>query len=566
MPNKDNASIGSACAGQESLSQPIIPSLPSTPAMLLLFSCLNQVGAFVPLIVLRGIYVEMYEQLGLDESTSATTAFESALLELRQRGKLRCDEIRRPHREQPDVFLRTPQVLAQELESFSPQPNFDRTMCLRICVRRVIDLVTNSHIVPEYDPTWIGKIVDGCSEISEPSIILEFAEVLLNRNGPFRRYAPPEKLGLFARLAFSTVSAATDKDRKIYFGLVWGESLFRLGHLDESESVFRKCESLTPPAARALQVLRALGQIEHRRGRYLEALLLYSDACGHVHDAPKEYVATLHHHIAKSLFRLGRYDEAERRLKEEIEIRIESGQGVAVLRARHELARIAQARGQFHEAKKEYLLILDGFIAEGDPRLLPAPLYQLALLHLERREIEEARRYHKQLSEVVDSSDDMLWKTLSTLALAMIEFECGGHAPAIEKFRTVLRASNTLRLRQVQEDVSDWVRKQIVRSSSSVSDGTRAANLGLLALAVNEHLSPDKAEKASRYSRQPDRIQSIAVEFRSNSKLRTMRWTHGQWSCDCQYYQDKHICSHLVALALMDLSTWSPLIAGSESK
>ncbi len=59
-----------------------------------------------------------------------------------------------------------------------------------------------------------------------------------------------------------------------------------------------------------------------------------------------------------------------------------------------------------------------------------------------------------------------------------------------------------------------------------------------------------KIEKAKRYAEQRDRMRFITFEvaFSGDNSNHTVRQDHGVWSCTCNFFQTRGVCSHTMAL------------------
>ena len=62
-----------------------------------------------------------------------------------------------------------------------------------------------------------------------------------------------------------------------------------------------------------------------------------------------------------------------------------------------------------------------------------------------------------------------------------------------------------------------------------------------------------KIQKARLYAQEPDRVrfQSFAVTFRGNHSEHRVSYDQGKWSCQCEFFQQRGICSHTMALERM---------------
>jgi hypothetical protein len=59
-----------------------------------------------------------------------------------------------------------------------------------------------------------------------------------------------------------------------------------------------------------------------------------------------------------------------------------------------------------------------------------------------------------------------------------------------------------------------------------------------------------KIEKAKRYAEERDRIRfdQLTVTFDGDNNPHTVKLEEGRWSCDCDFFQTRAICSHTMAL------------------
>lgn len=59
-----------------------------------------------------------------------------------------------------------------------------------------------------------------------------------------------------------------------------------------------------------------------------------------------------------------------------------------------------------------------------------------------------------------------------------------------------------------------------------------------------------KIEKAKRYAAQRDRIQflSFEVAFSGENSKHVVKYADNTWSCDCNFFQTRGVCSHTMAL------------------
>ncbi len=59
-----------------------------------------------------------------------------------------------------------------------------------------------------------------------------------------------------------------------------------------------------------------------------------------------------------------------------------------------------------------------------------------------------------------------------------------------------------------------------------------------------------KIDKAKRYAEQRDRMQFITfqVAFQGENSQHSITFDRGTWSCTCNFFQSRGVCSHSMAL------------------
>ena len=59
-----------------------------------------------------------------------------------------------------------------------------------------------------------------------------------------------------------------------------------------------------------------------------------------------------------------------------------------------------------------------------------------------------------------------------------------------------------------------------------------------------------KIMKASEYAREPDRVrfESFTVTFRGKHDSHTVTYDHGKWHCTCDFFAQRGVCSHTMAM------------------
>jgi hypothetical protein len=59
-----------------------------------------------------------------------------------------------------------------------------------------------------------------------------------------------------------------------------------------------------------------------------------------------------------------------------------------------------------------------------------------------------------------------------------------------------------------------------------------------------------KVQKAREYATERDRMQidHLQVRFRGDNSDHEVAIADGSWACNCDFFQDWHVCSHTMAL------------------
>lgn len=59
-----------------------------------------------------------------------------------------------------------------------------------------------------------------------------------------------------------------------------------------------------------------------------------------------------------------------------------------------------------------------------------------------------------------------------------------------------------------------------------------------------------KIEKARRYAQETDRVHfnAFEVEFRGDHDRYTITYRDGEWSCECNFFATRGVCSHTMAM------------------
>lgn len=59
-----------------------------------------------------------------------------------------------------------------------------------------------------------------------------------------------------------------------------------------------------------------------------------------------------------------------------------------------------------------------------------------------------------------------------------------------------------------------------------------------------------KIQKSIEYAKEPDRVQitALTATFRGNHDTYQLTFTDGQWTCECNFFQQRGVCSHTMAI------------------
>ena len=69
-----------------------------------------------------------------------------------------------------------------------------------------------------------------------------------------------------------------------------------------------------------------------------------------------------------------------------------------------------------------------------------------------------------------------------------------------------------------------------------------------------------KIEKAMLYSHEPERItfEKFRVTFEGDHKERQISYNQGEWHCDCAFFANRGVCSHVMTLERVLVGTITP--------
>ena len=59
-----------------------------------------------------------------------------------------------------------------------------------------------------------------------------------------------------------------------------------------------------------------------------------------------------------------------------------------------------------------------------------------------------------------------------------------------------------------------------------------------------------KIEKAKRYAEEPERVtlSEFVADFRGEHSDYAVKYKNGEWHCTCQFFSQRGLCSHTMAL------------------
>ncbi len=59
-----------------------------------------------------------------------------------------------------------------------------------------------------------------------------------------------------------------------------------------------------------------------------------------------------------------------------------------------------------------------------------------------------------------------------------------------------------------------------------------------------------KIEKAMRYADEPDRINFVEfkLSFNGDHKPHAVTYDRGKWTCDCEFFNTRGVCSHVMTM------------------
>ncbi len=69
-----------------------------------------------------------------------------------------------------------------------------------------------------------------------------------------------------------------------------------------------------------------------------------------------------------------------------------------------------------------------------------------------------------------------------------------------------------------------------------------------------------KIEKAMLYAQEPERIsfERFDVTFKGDHKFHKISYDRGQWTCDCNFFELRGVCSHVMTLERLLIGSVRP--------
>jgi len=59
-----------------------------------------------------------------------------------------------------------------------------------------------------------------------------------------------------------------------------------------------------------------------------------------------------------------------------------------------------------------------------------------------------------------------------------------------------------------------------------------------------------KIQKSIEYAKEPDRVEisALTATFRGNHDTYNLTFANGQWTCECNFFGQRGVCSHTMAI------------------
>lgn len=407
------------------------------------------------------------------------------------------------------------------------------------------------------DAEWVARVLTAAEAAGLDDQTLAVGRNLIGPVSEFRRATRAEPLFAIASSTLEVAERIGEWDVAAQAALVCGEGRYSSGDWAAAITYFRRCLRASASAGSEgdrLRAHRAIGQVHYRQGDFLSALAEYELAEDHALGADPSFVATLQHQHGKALFRLGRLEEAEARLRSAFEYRRGAKDLQALVRVQQDLGRVLVARGDVGRGREMISAALVTAEAAQMRRFLPAPLYELFQISFRLGE-GDAATLAARCRAAADDLQDEMWIALAAVAEGMVAFRAQDYRGAGRLFRSALEVG----ARRGFDVVRDDVQRFVVGAGAGSPVGV-APDLDERAALVAETwgLTIAKARKAIEYARGPSRIVSADIGFESKHGSRRLRWVGHSWSCDCTLFADSGSCTHSVAMMLMEANPFGP--------
>ena len=398
------------------------------------------------------------------------------------------------------------------------------------------------------DGRWVASIAARALDRGYYSDLGDLGRLLFARAGIFRGWTVADGVASIARSILAATVETRDGKLATQLHLLIGEFSYVSGRHSEAKESFISALGTAVDSDDRLRAYRALGQVSYRAARYGDAQEYYEQAAAHSAAADPDFVATLNIEYAKTLFRLGRHVAAATKLRGVINERLARGDGKGVAKARHELARIYHAEGELETAEALYLEAVLGGEAERFRRFLPAPLYQLGLLTLERGNLPAATDYASRCVEAARDISDNFWICLSDFLTARVEYATTKDVANLDAVSRLVRTAQQMGWAQLVDDAREWLFELALPTALDDIDLKDFPSQPLLRL---RDADATKIIKAQKYAADWHRISDVSIAFRSSTETRHIRMLDGEWTCTCRLFEDAATCTHIAALSLM---------------
>jgi tetratricopeptide (TPR) repeat protein len=529
----------------------------SHPAVRLLLRALSLAGSPVRLTALEQAFAFAAPD-SLPAGRSASSVFSSTYALMRANGIV--VELPAPH-ESGSVLAASTADLRRAVAMVWKRPSATETAdLLNGLIAAMEGMRLDRTLAGSHDAKWIAVVLKEATKHSLHDAVVQVGGRLIDRTSAFRRSADRSAILMLAEAVLASAEQLQEWAVAAQGSLVAGEGYYGKGDLAAAASHFSRClnypDDERHTAGDRLRAHRALGQVQYRRGDFLQAISEYEAAEGYVAQADASFVATLRQHHAKALFRLNRVVEAEAKLRLVLEFREDQDDLHALAKAQHELGRVLRAVGRLEEARDLFNRALVSAVASDFVRFLPAPLYELFLMEFDV-EGRDAEVYASRCHAAAEESGDELWLALSAVARGMLAFRRGSYRDAGTFFQRALSKADANGLDAVRDDIRRFVARSV--QGSSTTDGHVLPPGAVALVAATWGLSEEKAAKALQYMREPARILSADIVFESKSATRHRSWSSHRWNCDCSLFQSGNVCTHVVALSLYQTNPFGVL-------